>query len=101
MFASLSYVYNKHPYGEFLGQPSQAPQPSQPEPIANGAAPAANGDGAASQQTPAAPAQAAYETGTPTPDPVDRFNTAMHEMAQELVEKGATACELIRQSDAG
>ena len=82
MFASLSYIYNKHPYGDFPAQPSQAPQPA--EPTANGvAAPATNGD--ASQQTPVTAQPAA--PSSPKPDPPDTFNAVMHEMAQDLVLK--------------
>ncbi|KAF2161161.1 hypothetical protein M409DRAFT_69997 [Zasmidium cellare ATCC 36951] len=87
MYASLNYVYNKHPYGEFPDQPSQAPQASQSEPTANGVAPAANGDGAASQQTPAAGQANAQDDSPTAPDSADKFNAAMHEMAQELVLK--------------
>lgn len=86
MYASLSYIHNKHPYGQIEGQPSQAPQPSAAEPTANGAATTTNGDAAASQQTPA-PAQPAHDATTPAPDAPDKFNAAMHEMAQELVLK--------------
>ncbi|KAK4506145.1 hypothetical protein PRZ48_004110 [Zasmidium cellare] len=87
MYASLHYIYNKHPFGEIPGQPSQAPQASQSEPTANGVAPAANGDAAASQQTLAAGQANAEEAPTPVPEPADKFNAAMHEMAQELVLK--------------
>lgn len=87
MYASLSYVYHKHPYGEFPAQPSQAPQASQSEPTANGVAPTANGDAAASQHTPAGGQTNGQDAGTPPPDPADKFNAAMNEMAQELVLK--------------
>jgi len=79
------YIQTRHPYGDIPGQPSQAPA-SAP----NSAAPAlTNGDSYQSQ------AQAAQNdgdqppqsTGTPPPEQAAVFNSALRELAQDLVLK--------------
>lgn len=84
MYASLNYIYTRHPYGEIQGQPSQAPQSVSQGNTANGVTPAANGDASNA----VAPAQnGTRDAGSPAPDPPDTFNAAMHELAQDLVLK--------------
>ncbi|KAK3681161.1 RNA polymerase II mediator complex subunit [Vermiconidia calcicola] len=90
MYASLSYLQTRHPYGTIEGQPSQAPQPAPPS--QNTALP--NGTSIQPQSQPAA--RTANEDGgttendrPPTPPPEDpaTFDAAMRELARDLVLK--------------
>lgn len=92
MYASLNYIYTRHPYGEIPGQPSQAPPaapapPSAQELSANGVAPAPNGEAATTQQNSSNTQNGRGEAATPPPDPPETFNAAMHELAQDMVVK--------------
>ena len=81
MYASLSYIQTRHPYGEIPGQPSQAPQPQHTTPI-NPAAPHSalpNGHGQYAQQ-PDPPT-------TPPPEDAQTFDAALRELARDLVLK--------------
>ena len=85
MYASLSYIQTRHPYGEIPGQPIQAPEP---EPVrssaSNGAAPAPVGalpNGESSHQ------QASERASSPAPEAPESFNSAMHELARDLMLK--------------
>jgi mediator of RNA polymerase II transcription subunit 21 len=90
MYASLSYVRQRHPYGEIEGQPSQAPLPALRSSPTTAAAQTAlpNGNNTTSQQQTANPNSAEPER-VPTPPPEDPqiFNAALHELARDLVIK--------------
>lgn len=78
MYASVSYIQTRHPYGEIPGQPSQAPQPSAPRSASaapNSALAFPNGD---AQQQP---------EGTPPPEDAHVFDAALRELARDLVLK--------------
>jgi mediator of RNA polymerase II transcription subunit 21 len=86
MYASLNYIQLKHPYATIEGQPSQAPESSEPRNSANAAEPKnatpgiqANGDLNA-QNGPSDP-------NTPLPESPDVFQNALREIAQDLVVK--------------
>ena len=76
MYASLSYIQTRHPYGEIPGQPSQAP-----EPAASISATSAPTNGEAAGNVAQEPPQ------TPPPETTERFNDALHELARDLVIK--------------
>ncbi|KAF2479553.1 mediator complex, subunit Med21 [Neohortaea acidophila] len=71
MYASLSYIQNRHPYGDIPGQPSQAPDP------AAASTPAATNGEVGRSEAPE----------TPLPEAPDRFQATMHELARDLVLK--------------
>ncbi|KAK0275404.1 RNA polymerase II mediator complex subunit [Friedmanniomyces endolithicus] len=99
MYASINYIKTRHPYGEILGQPSQAPPPaplSTPphapasQSLTNGDGPAIepNGPAHAAAAPPLAPApgqQVEQRDGSPPPERPDAFNAALHELARDLV----------------
>lgn len=68
MYASLSYVQTRHPYASIEGQPSQAPAPTTNSTNPN----ATNENG---------------EQSTPPPETPVAFESAMRELAQDLVVK--------------
>ena len=85
MYASLSYIQTRHPYGEIPGQPSQAPD-SAPirESAPDSAAPASASalpNGNSSHQ------QVSERASSPPPETPDSFNGAMHELARDLMLK--------------
>lgn len=86
MYASLWYIFKRHPWPEIPGQSSQAPQPEPSEiGVVNGIT---NGEAAASQQKPEpVGGDGDPRFPLPIPDHPDRFNAAMHEFAQDLVVK--------------
>lgn len=76
MFASLNYVHTRHPYGDFPGQPSQAPQSNGQDHSA------VNGDG---QQGESTSSGHEVSAGTPRPETKTDFDAALREMAQDIV----------------
>lgn len=80
MYASISYISQRHPYGEILGQPSQAPQALESSATTNENGVQTTGANH-SQQPNSEPA------GTPPPEEPQAFNAALHEMARDLVIK--------------
>lgn len=82
MYASISYISQRHPYGEIPGQPSQAPQALE-------SSATTNENGAGAQPNGAAPSQhqISEREGTPPPEEPQAFNAALHEMARDLVIK--------------
>ncbi|KAK5175474.1 RNA polymerase II mediator complex subunit [Saxophila tyrrhenica] len=84
MYASISYIRQRHPYGEIPGQPSQAPK--APEPTTNGAGSTEQTNGTVT--TTSQPQQPAPgREGTPPPEEPQAFNAALHELARDLVIK--------------
>ena len=86
MYASISYIRQRHPYGEIEGQPSQAPQAQSVEPGNHDAGTTAqtNGDAALASQ----PQQSQPDrNGTPPPEEPQAFDAALHELARDLVVK--------------
>ena len=81
MYASLSYIQTRHPYGEIEGQPTQAPEPVT-KPADDGPASITNGE--TSQQQLGTEHERA---STPPPEDPDRFNAVLRELAQDLVLK--------------
>ena len=79
MYASLSYIQTRHPYGEIPGQPSQAPQPRPPTTPAAPHSALSNGHAQFTQQ-PDPPT-------TPPPENPDTFDAALRELARDLVLK--------------
>jgi mediator of RNA polymerase II transcription subunit 21 len=86
MYASLNYIQLKHPYATIEGQPSQAPEPSEPRSSANVAEP--------KNATPGIPANGDLnaqngqsDPSTPLPDSAEVFQNALREIAQDLVVK--------------
>lgn len=86
MYASISYIRQRHPYGEIEGQPSQAPQALPPSSANNDAGGniQANGNAAATSQV--QQLQADHD-GTPPPEEPQAFDAALHELARDLVIK--------------
>ena len=93
MFASVTYIQTRHPYGKFEGQPDLAPAPlvassSAPNSavVPTSAVSLTNGNAAqhsvqgGQQQPPERPA-------TPPPENPTVFNAALRELAQDLVIK--------------
>ncbi|KAK6442408.1 RNA polymerase II mediator complex subunit [Oleoguttula sp. CCFEE 5521] len=91
MYATLSYINTKHPYGDFPSQPSQAPQshstahPSLDYPVLNGSptpkingttAPARDADGDNDKKD---------ASSQHLPDPPEVFQETMRRLAQSLV----------------
>ena len=79
MYASLSYIQTRHPYGEIPGQPSQAPQPHPPTTPAAPHSALSNGHAQFTQQ-PDPPS-------TPPPEDPQTFDAALRELARDLVLK--------------
>jgi len=69
------YIQTRAPYGDIPGQPSQAPHPAS-----NGTAPANQDGDANNDQPPQGPS-------TPPPERSGVFNSALRELAQDLVLK--------------
>ncbi|KAK3661163.1 RNA polymerase II mediator complex subunit [Elasticomyces elasticus] len=104
MYASINYIKTRHPYGDIPGQPSQAPPPA-PLPVAaplaaseslpNGNQPAQQPNGpaqtavsqAVATAQPAASEQQREQQALaePPPERPEAFNTALHELARDLV----------------
>jgi len=85
MYASLMYIQTRHPYGDIPGQPSQAPASAS-----NSAAAAlTNGDASQQQSHPTrnTTEQRTEPPSTPPPEQPDVFNSALRELAQDLVLK--------------
>lgn len=93
MYASLNYIQQKHPYGDFPGQPSQAeppaPAPSKTKALANGDSTTAtatdvNGGAKVKEEKKEEDKKA---DGAPThiPDQSDVFESTMREMARSLI----------------
>ncbi|KAK6428725.1 RNA polymerase II mediator complex subunit [Oleoguttula sp. CCFEE 5521] len=88
MYATLSYVNTKHPYGDFPSQPSQAPpshataHPSSDHPVPNGSpAPKTNGTTAADRD-----GDDKKDTSEGhIPDAPEVFQETMRRLAQSLV----------------
>ena len=88
MYASLSYIQSRHPYGEIPGQPNQAPE-SAVESAPNSAAPRsagalANGD---AFRPAAQPHEDGQRDGSPAPENREVFNSALHDLARDLMLK--------------
>jgi mediator of RNA polymerase II transcription subunit 21 len=82
MYASLSYINRRVPYGEIEGQPSQAPLPPKPASTI-GDAPKTNGTAALAE-----PKQQPTEgEGELPPKDPQAFNAALYELARDLVIK--------------
>lgn len=94
MYASLNYIQVRHSYGEIEGQPSQAPQPAEPQAAAATTKEAGNAgagtqmmNGNTATPAPAAQQNGASDASSPLPDPPETFRNALREMAQELILK--------------
>jgi mediator of RNA polymerase II transcription subunit 21 len=91
MYQAITYIQNRHPYGDIPGQPPQQPQSQLPSSSApNSAAPQSavtNGDGVTQQQANGASQQQRKQEppGTPPPESLNVFNDALHEFAKLLV----------------
>ena len=86
MYASLSYIQSRHPYGEIPGQPSQVPQ-AVPESAPNSAALRTNGEQSQQLSTQRQPGPQQERPPTPPPEEPEKFNTALRQLAQDLVIK--------------
>ena len=85
MYASLSYIQSRHPYGDIPGQPSQAPQASAAiNTVPNSAVSLANGDQHQFGQQPQQPGE---RVATPPPENPEIFDAALRELARDLVLK--------------
>lgn len=93
MYASLNYIQQKHAYGDFKGQPSQAdppaPAPNQTKALTNGDSAAANkadvnGTNKVKEEKKEEDKKA---DGAPThiPDQPDVFEATMRDMARSLI----------------
>src|ERR1700761_4858734 len=90
MYASLSYIQIRHPYGDIPGQPSQEPVPIAPQSAPTTPAVAALPNGGTSKQKQQPEAEKSGEPKAPsTPPPEDPqvFDTALRELARDLVLK--------------
>lgn len=95
MYASLNYIQQKHPYGDFPDQPSQAeppaPAPSTTKALTNGDAATAkaepNGNVKVKEEKKEEDKKADKADGAPThiPDQPDIFESTMREMARSLI----------------
>lgn len=93
MFASLTYIQTRHPYGKFEGQPDLAPAPlpsssSAPNSavVPTSAVSLPNGN-ALQHTTSAGVPQPLERPATPPPENPTIFNAALRELAQDLVIK--------------
>ena len=97
MYASLNYIQQKHPYGDFPGQPSQAeppaPAPKTTQALTNGdgatagTATEANGTANAKEEKDDKKEEDKKADGAPThiPDQPEVFEATMREMARSLI----------------
>lgn len=91
MYASLNYIQQKHPYGDFPGQPSQAeppaPAPSKSKALANGDSTTAADVNGAAKVKEEKKEEDKKADGAPThiPDQPEVFESTMHDMARSLI----------------
>jgi mediator of RNA polymerase II transcription subunit 21 len=97
MYASLNYIQQKHPYGDFPGQPSQAeppaPAPKTAQALTNGDsatagnATEANGTANVKEEKDDKKEEDKKADGAPThiPDQPEVFEATMREMARSLI----------------
>lgn len=87
MYASLDYVYTRHPYGDIPGQVSQAPtEKSEKEATTNGIAPA-NGESSQREGAVSQNALARRDDEPLPPEEPAAFNATLRELAQDLILK--------------
>lgn len=83
MYASLSYIQTRHPYGSIPAQPSQAPEAAASSNTTTTAQNVTNGESRDTAHLSSNPER----PSTPPPETPDRFNDALHELARDLVLK--------------
>lgn len=86
MYASLSYIQTRHPYGEIEGQPTQAPELAT-KAADDGSALVVNGETSQQASLQQQPGTEHERASTPPPEDPDRFNAVLRELAQDLVLK--------------